>query len=410
MNLLRRYGAWALIALTLGGTFVATQLAIAKDVREWSTTAGSNNDASPDGFPEGMAPSGVNNSAREAMAAIAEVYQTTYGRNVLINGDFQVAQRGTSFTSATSPANNDDTYLLDRWTLLSNGNDIVDVSQDTSVVPTGAYAAIKLDVETANAKFGIIQFVETRNAKALIGGTGSLQFKARITGTTINAIRAGAMCWSGTADTLTSDVVSAWGVAGTNPTLVANWTFENTPAALTAPTTSFQTYRIESISFDTASCTNIAVFIWTDDVTMDVGDFLYIADVQLEPGPVATNFERTPYSAQLSRAQRYLWRVTSVAGNEVFAAGYNNDTTTGQYAIQFPVQMRVAPTFSVSNVADFIIRHGTTNTDTTNLVANTLSTTGADLLGTVSAGLTAGQGSVLKTDAAAKWFEFIAEL
>lgn len=37
-------------------------------IREWSTTAASNSEASPDGFPEGMAPSGVNNSAREVMA------------------------------------------------------------------------------------------------------------------------------------------------------------------------------------------------------------------------------------------------------------------------------------------------------------------------------------------------------
>lgn len=40
------------------------------EVSSWSTTAASNNSASPDGFPEAMAPSGVNDSARELMAAI----------------------------------------------------------------------------------------------------------------------------------------------------------------------------------------------------------------------------------------------------------------------------------------------------------------------------------------------------
>jgi hypothetical protein len=38
---------------------------------EWSTTAASNNSAPPDGWPEEMRPSEVNNSAREMMAAIA---------------------------------------------------------------------------------------------------------------------------------------------------------------------------------------------------------------------------------------------------------------------------------------------------------------------------------------------------
>ena len=33
-------------------------------------------------------------------------------RNLLINGNMQVADRGTAFTSATTPANSDDTYLL----------------------------------------------------------------------------------------------------------------------------------------------------------------------------------------------------------------------------------------------------------------------------------------------------------
>lgn len=39
-------------------------------IKNWSTVAGDNNDPSPNGFPENMAPSGLNDSAREMMAAI----------------------------------------------------------------------------------------------------------------------------------------------------------------------------------------------------------------------------------------------------------------------------------------------------------------------------------------------------
>lgn len=42
------------------------------EVQSWSTTAANNNSASPNGWPEAMAASGVNNSARENMAAIAK--------------------------------------------------------------------------------------------------------------------------------------------------------------------------------------------------------------------------------------------------------------------------------------------------------------------------------------------------
>lgn len=39
-------------------------------ISTWSTTAASNNSTPPDGFPEGMNPSDVNNAAREVMAAV----------------------------------------------------------------------------------------------------------------------------------------------------------------------------------------------------------------------------------------------------------------------------------------------------------------------------------------------------
>jgi hypothetical protein len=45
-------------------------------LRNWSTTAANNNSAAPDGFPEGMAPSGVNNAAREVMAQVRGFYET----------------------------------------------------------------------------------------------------------------------------------------------------------------------------------------------------------------------------------------------------------------------------------------------------------------------------------------------
>jgi hypothetical protein len=44
-------------------------------IRDWSTTAANNNAAVPDGFPEGMLPSGVNNSARELMAQVRGWYE-----------------------------------------------------------------------------------------------------------------------------------------------------------------------------------------------------------------------------------------------------------------------------------------------------------------------------------------------
>ena len=267
-------------------------------------------------------------------------------RNALINGDFSVAQRGTSFTS-TSSANNDDTYTLDRWYILSDGNDAIDVTQETSVVPTNQLNAIALDVETINKKFGIAQIIEQKNCVGLIGNTVTLSFKAKVSATTkLDNVKCAIVAWSGTADTVTSDIISAWGAEGTNPTLIANATYENTPANLSV-TTSYATYSV-SAAVDTASTKNIIVFIWSDVTDTTLGDFLYVTDVQLEKGSAATDFEFLPIDVDLARCQRYFQKIESSADWQSLAG--RNDSSTEVYAnISLPTSLRASPTLNNPN-------------------------------------------------------------
>jgi hypothetical protein len=239
-----------------------------------------------------------------AMQSLAErsdlsLFAMGMGRNRLINGDMRVAQRGTSFVSG---ANNDDTYNLDRWTLLSDGNDIVDVTQ-ANVAPSGGLFSIGLDVETINKKFGIIQIIEQSNIVGMLNQSVTLSFSARTSGTSIANLKAVILAWNSTANTVTSDVVSAWGADGITPTFAANWTAENTPQNL-SPSNTWTNYSITA-TLDTASTNNVAVFIWCDDTTTTLGDFLYITDVQLEVGALATPFERKNNSTVLQECQRY---------------------------------------------------------------------------------------------------------
>ncbi len=335
-------------------------------------------------------------------------------KNALINGTFTVPQRGTAFDSTTTPANNDDTYLLDRWLLLSDGDNIVDISQETSVTPVGGSGAIKLDVETANAKFGILQVIEGINSDRFVGQTCSLRFKARITGSSIGAIRAAVLEWTSTEDSVTSDVVSAWNGAGTNPTLVANWAFSNTPAALTAPTTSYQTYTIENISVG-SSATNVAVFIWIDDVTTTIGDFLYISEVQLEEGDTASDFERTLFTPELSRCQRYYWRpVFGHAGGVGFTlgVGVTSSTTACEMFNQFPVRMRATPSIGASDATHFqalpVIPPTQATTVKPILVNPSDSMTAIRY--TVASGLVTGEAIRVRTNNASSFIDFDAEL
>ena len=251
-------------------------------------------------------------------------------RNLIINGNMAVAQRGTSFTS-TDSLNNDDTYNLDRWYLLSDGNDIVDVTQ-SSTAPDDQLTSIALDVETANKKFGIAQIIENTNCTGLIGQTCTLSFKAKCSAVDkLDNIKCAIVSWDSTADSVTSDLVSAWGVEGTNPTLASDWTYENSPANLNV-TTSWATYSV-SADIDTSSTTNVGVFIWSDVTDTTAGQFIYITDVQLEAASSATDFERVPYQFNLMSCQRYF---------EICGSGFAGGTNSGGDAVDGSLFFKVS--------------------------------------------------------------------
>jgi hypothetical protein len=281
-------------------------------------------------------------------------------KNRIINGDFKVAQRGTSFTSGS---NSDDTYNLDRWYVLSDGNDIVDITQ-TTTVPTGAQNSIGLDVETINKKFGIAQIIEASNCFDVIGGNVTLSFQAKVSSLTkLDNVKCAIVAWSGTADTVTSDIISAWGAEGTNPTLIANATYENTPANLSV-TTSFASYSVTA-NVDTASTKNIIVFIWSDVTDTTLGDFLYITNVQLESGSTATSFDYRPIGTELALCQRYYFQyaAASADGQEAVA---RTALTSFDLTTYLPVTMRITPTLILPSGSTYgrLVGHDTSGAAT----------------------------------------------
>ena len=273
-------------------------------------------------------------------------------RNKLINGDFSVAQRGGSHTSGITYNNNDTSYTLDRWQLFSDGNDIVDVTQETTTVPTNGLYAIALDVETANKKFGIAQKIEQKNCVDLIGNEVTLSFKAKVSATTnLDNVKCAIIAWDGTADTLTDDMISAWGSEGTDPTLATNYTYENTPANLNL-TTSYATYTTTA-TIDTSGAKNVVVFIWSDVTTTSTGEFLYVTDVQLEKGPSNSIFERKSYGQQLTECLRYFERrFAQESGNERLAYGMAQNTTQAQFEFFPKVTKFKTPSLIVTDLSN----------------------------------------------------------
>lgn len=289
-------------------------------------------------------------------------------RNVIINGDFRIAQAMQSGTAegygvVNNPLhpdlnshrgfNNDDAYGIDRWLLLSDGNNIVDVHHTTG--QTTNSKCIGLDVETTNKKFGIVQIMENQNCDHLIGNEVTLSFYAKVSATTnLDNVKCAIMSWQGTVDTVTSDFVNAWSVEGTDPTLISNWAYENTPANLNV-TTSWVRYSI-TCTPDTSNTKNLAVFIWSDVTTTSAGEFLYISDVQLELGGTATPFERRSTSQQLADCMRYMQFPVYPNCNGLSAppgtiVSHNGSSCFGIYI--FPVPMRVIPSVGINQTTNW---------------------------------------------------------
>ena len=298
--------------------------------------------------------------------------QTTYGtdyalRNLLINGGQRQAQRGESgsatFDATTSPLNSDDTYLLDRFYILSDGNDIIDVTQQTLGGVSGQEAYVRLDIETAQKKFAYCQIVENKNLKGVIGQTASVSAEIQVSNATrLSDIRMVVLSFNEGIDTVTSDWVSAWAAEGAVPTPIANVTAENVAADLSV-TTSWVRYEIENISIDTAGTDNVAACIYQNNVATAsaTGDFLEITNFQLEKGAVSTDFEYRDVGHELSLCQRYYAKsyaqgvvpgtATADGTIEFSMDGLTNADYNAFLSASFPVTMAGAPTVTTYDEA-----------------------------------------------------------
>lgn len=259
--------------------------------------------------------------------------------NIIINGDGIIAQRNTSFSAVS-----DDTYTLDRWLVLSDGDGVIDLAQELSDIPDGSRSAIKGTVVTANKKFALVQIIENKNCKHL--DKVSLSFKVK---GDISNIRAGILKWSGTADSLTSDAISTWEAVGTDPTLITNWSYANYPFDISVAG-SYSKVDIEDVSVVGAG--NIAVFIWAD-CTTTIGDELYITGVKLEEGYGSTDYQIREIGDELALCQRYYqksYNQDTFAGastlngaEEFYISGLSSADYDIKHTVNLPVSMRTNP-------------------------------------------------------------------
>jgi hypothetical protein len=294
------------------------------------------------------------------------------GKNAVINGGFDIWQRGTSIalTNGTGRA-----YTCDRWTTNPNGKSLTISRQptnDSTNLPNIQYCARvqRNSGETGVLNTNFLQPIETTNSIPFVGKTVTLSFYARKGAnysSTSNALTAALVSGTGTDQNPLNSYTGASATAETSFTLTSTW--QRFTISGNTPTTATEFY---------------VNFAHTPVGTAGADDYFEITGVQLELGSVATPFARAGGSigGELALCQRYYERRTATDAFNTFAAGSGQSTTAAWLNVNTKVTLRAAPTsieFSNLGIADGtnaaiavtgLVVQGTTNgTNSFNLVA-----------------------------------------
>lgn len=257
------------------------------------------------------------------------------GRNAIINGAFNVWQRGTSFADSAFG------LTVDRWEA-GRGAFATGLTVSRQTGPTNFQYCARVQRVSGNTSTQNIRFattLETANSLSLAGKTVTLSFYARCGAnysTASNQLEA--YVRSGT--TTDAARIGAGDTFGTGAA---------TPVSLTATlTTSWQRFTASGTVGSTATQLGLILYS-TPTGTAGADDWYEIAGVQLEAGAVATPFEIEDYSETLAKCQRYY-----ETGTNVWMSGYGVtsailDTRINEY-VSFNVTKRSAPTVTLSSI------------------------------------------------------------
>jgi len=334
----------------------------------------------------------INANAAIASTKLSGVTAPAAFRNLIINGDMQVAQRSTSLSSITTGGYK----TLDRYYLGLTTLGTWTQSQSTDVPSGYGFAnSLKMDNTTADASPAagdlcfITQVIEGQNLQYLKKGTAnassltvSFWVKSTKTGTFIVELY---------------DYINNRSISKSYTVVASNtWEFETVTFAgdTTGTITNSNVAGIElnfwlgagsnytsgslQTSWGSYTAANRAVGqVNCADSTSN--DFL-ITGIQLEAGTSATDFEFLPYDVDLLRCQRYYYghAIGSDTYKTIGSISYYSSSVTVTI-IHFPTSMRAKPSLIVGGGTDYfrIDRNGgqdylngfTFGTGTTNTVS-----------------------------------------
>ena len=336
------------------------------------------------------------------------------GRNIIINGAMNVAQRATSATGIGGNGY----FTLDRWKIeAANTAGRLTMTQ-TADGPNGISAnCIKLDCTTADTSiaaaenFLLEQRIEGQNLQRVGKGVAGAKQITVSFYTKANAAfdfvvelydadnsRQISKLFSTTTDWVRQEITFPADVDdGSSPfgddnaaSLFLNF-WLHAGATFTGGTLNTSSW---------ANITNANRAAGIDSFFSSTDNNFFLTGVQMEVGPVATEFEQEDISTTLAKCQRYYYKTGPIISNDAFCLGFNGSATVSVGVTHFPVTMRADPTALEQNgtAAHYKIAHASTTTTCSAVPAFDRATIDSgSVLFTVGSGLTTGQAAELRS-------------
>lgn len=321
--------------------------------------------------------------------------------NAIINGAFDIWQRGTSSTTAGYTT-------ADRWKSAWDGTGTRTISQQAFTLGTAPVAGYEgayfyrfaQSTAGSGATFNNFAVQAIESVRTFAGQVVTVSFWAKS-----NATR-----------NITPIFEQYFGTGG-SPSATSS--IQGTAVSLTTSWVRYsQTFSIASIAGKTLGTNgNDALVLNFQSGTNNATQTIDLWGVQVELGYVATPFRRNSSSIQgeLAACQRYYYRKNADVAFGDFGSGFYNATTTALVFIQYPVSMRAIPasvetTGTASNYRVMATGSAPSATVVPSLDTARSSSTHATISVTVATA-TAGQGVILEANnTASAYLGFSAEL
>ena len=246
------------------------------------------------------------------------------GRNLLINGDFSVWQRGSSFNIAAP------IYTADRWNTYGASTSQMTISREsfnvgqTDVTDNPKYMLRMSNVPDADSTW-MQMYQRIEDVTQFSNTQLTISFWIRTNNATNNYY------WQ---------FVQRFGTGGSTAVSTNTSTFNTT----TSWVKHTFTVTVPSISGKTVGTGNNLEVHFLNNSTTGNDTYIDFANIQVEKGTIATSFERRSYQEELAKCQRYFAVYHPTSQERIYIEGSSTNHRWWEHPI--PAGMRTEPSIA----------------------------------------------------------------